>query len=942
MPRPRVHFLPWDRPLLPQATAWLAGDWSGGTPLDLSDCLVIVPTRQAGRRLREALAALARSRGQAVFPPRVVPPEALLAEGAAAPDVATSPEALLAWIEVLRSIELDAFAEIFPLAPPARTFSWAFRLARELLRLQATLGENGLRLRDPSDGDRFGPFPESVRWRQLAALEARYDRALARRGRRDPQTARIAFADDPVPPDGIARIVVMGTPDPPSLLVRALERLPASVAVEVVVFAPPGAADRFDPWGRPRPEAWRRHEPALPRFEEHVHLCADPAGEAERLATIARSYPEPAQVLGVGVADAEILAPLHHALQRAGLAAYDPDGRARRGEPLHRLLTLCMDLAREASFATVAVLARCPDVLAWLQTEAGGGLSPASLLASLDRLHARHLPTTLEAARRHASGDVARALEAIAGLRDELTAAPFPENVRRALARVFAGRSFDLANEAEARFADSLAAWNDIAARFAAAATHFPDTGRDDLFALALEIFGESLYFTDKPPGALELQGWLELLWEDAPHLVVAGLNDGRVPDAVVGDPFLPEGLREQLGLRTNAARLARDAYLLGAIAACRAKHGRLDLALAKATSAGEPLRPSRLLLACDDAALPERVRFLFRVVPATQADTPWNRAFQLVPPPPAAPLTHLPVTSFANYLRCPFRFYLRHVLKLRPVDPRKAELDDLDFGHFCHRALEILGTDPALRDCTDEDFVRERLLTAFDDIARTTFGRDVPVPLLVQLESARQRLARVAAVHVRERAAGWVIERVESPFELSVGGLVVRGMIDRIERNELTGEWRVLDYKTRDRATEPKSHHVRELRNRADDESVPAFARFTIDDRTYAWRDLQLPLYLHALRSEFGERVQCGYFQMPRAVTETAVVPWHDYGPEWQEAAWRCAEGVVAAVRAGRFWPPREEKPTFDDFASLFHQGAAESIAWPPAPAAAPAEVMP
>jgi ATP-dependent helicase/nuclease subunit B len=40
---------------------------------------------------------------------------------------------------------------------------------------------------------------------------------------------------------------------------------------------------------------------------------------------------------------------------------------------------------------------------------------------------------------------------------------------------------------------------------------------------------------------------------------VVAGLNDGLVPDAVVGDAFLPESLRERLGLKTNAARLARD-----------------------------------------------------------------------------------------------------------------------------------------------------------------------------------------------------------------------------------------------------------------------------------------------------------------------------------------------------------------------------------------------
>jgi len=68
------HFLPWDRPLLPQAVAWLARDWSGTGPLDLARWLVVVPTRQAGRRLREALAEHAAEAGQAVFPPRVVTP----------------------------------------------------------------------------------------------------------------------------------------------------------------------------------------------------------------------------------------------------------------------------------------------------------------------------------------------------------------------------------------------------------------------------------------------------------------------------------------------------------------------------------------------------------------------------------------------------------------------------------------------------------------------------------------------------------------------------------------------------------------------------------------------------------------------------------------------------------------------------------------------------
>ncbi|MDI1320450.1 MAG: hypothetical protein PSW75_09715, partial [bacterium] len=63
----RRIFLPWDRPLPAQAAAWLARDWAGPGPLDLGGWLVIVPTRQSGRRLREALAEHAATRGSAVL-----------------------------------------------------------------------------------------------------------------------------------------------------------------------------------------------------------------------------------------------------------------------------------------------------------------------------------------------------------------------------------------------------------------------------------------------------------------------------------------------------------------------------------------------------------------------------------------------------------------------------------------------------------------------------------------------------------------------------------------------------------------------------------------------------------------------------------------------------------------------------------------------------------
>ena len=59
---PKKTYLPWGRPLLSSATEWLLAD-SDERLVDLSDTLLLLPTQQAGRRLREALATEMAKRG---------------------------------------------------------------------------------------------------------------------------------------------------------------------------------------------------------------------------------------------------------------------------------------------------------------------------------------------------------------------------------------------------------------------------------------------------------------------------------------------------------------------------------------------------------------------------------------------------------------------------------------------------------------------------------------------------------------------------------------------------------------------------------------------------------------------------------------------------------------------------------------------------------------
>lgn len=925
---PRLHLLPWDKPLLPQAVAWLTAEWTGTGPLDLADRLVIVPTRQAGRRLREALAATAATRHQAVFPPRVVSPETLATLGAPARGVASRLTAQLAWITVLRSIELDDFPAVFPVEPPVRDFGWARRLATQLLALQATLAENGLRMADV--GDRAGDdFPESVRWRQLAVLESRYDHTLAASGLCDAQAAKIAWSAAPVLPEGIRQIVVLFVPDPLPLALSILAQHARQVPVTVVVGGPAdrSAGELFDEWGRPQPPYWSQQPPLGAGFERQVRLYADPAAQATQVLAVARRYATPDALLAVGVADPEVLAPLENELGRAGIAVFNPEGRPRRRDGFYALLNLLAEFAGDDGFAPAAALLRCADVLDWLGRRGGARFSPARMLAELDTLQSDHLPPTLTAARVVAGRFplLAEALEALTELRGRLTRGPFPDNALAALRMLFQGRSI----EREAPLVESAEAWQEVVAECRHAWAAFPGLSLTESWELALALLGDSMRFEEKAAGALELQGWLELLWEDAPHLIVAGLNEGAVPKAIIGDVFLPEALRRRLALKTNETRLVCDIYLLAALAAMRAAHGRLELLVGKTSAAGDPLRPSRLLLLCADEELPHRISVLFRRVETAQASLPWTRAWALSPrrvPPPAT----ISVTALRTYLACPFRFYLKHLLRMDALDPLKAELDARDFGTLLHDALEVIGLDDGLRRCADEAVLREALLTRFEQKVRARYGDELTLPLVVQFESARQRLRKAAEIQALEAAAGWMVEKVETSFECVLGGLTVRGKIDRIDRHA-DGRVRVLDYKTSDKPVNPVDAHLDSIS--PSQPAPPEWATVTVNGKARRWIDLQLPLYRLALSKEFGVAVECGYFNLPKAAGEVAVSRWEDFSPELQAAAEHCAAEVARRVAAGEFWPPAELPERRDgDWATLLHRGAAASVAadWP------------
>jgi ATP-dependent helicase/nuclease subunit B len=916
------HFIGWDLPLLNAATTYLTQAWQGGL-LDLSHLLVVVPTLHAGRRLREQLAHTAAIQNAAVLPPRTVTPDVFLQPPPQLPPIAAPHESLAAWIAILNRIDLEDFSALFPVQPSRRDFQWAFGIANSLITLRRDLGEHGLGLAEAADA-----LPEDAeveRWQDLARLEHLYLAQLNSLALQDLEVCKRRQAEAPSVPAGVQAVVIMGVPDPLPLAVTAWQNLAAQMPVIACIHAPHTMAAMFDAVGRPLPESWQNFPLEIP--DSVISLCANPAAQTQRILEDMAALP--LAHVAVGVPDSELLPSLEKALPRLGVPSFNPAGHPLGDHVITGLLRCLIRLLRDPSYDRTAAVLRHPDFLEYL-AKIVPGFQPEALMTELDKYQNAHLPASFAQLRQRFGADSAASplASAVQTLEHWLELLQGDGSTAQTLAEFFSAvyehckLRGDL--EEDRLFCEAAGiVTEELNLLESPVLSALGLTGPDQLDLLLHSLEKRHLY-PERAANAIDLLGWLELAWENAPHLFVAGFNDGLVPETMVDDMFLPDKLRAALGLRCNRTRGARDTFQLQSLLASRRTAGSLHLLLGKTSTGGDPLKPSRLLFHCPDEKLPIRAATLFGEVHVPAESMMRTPLWPLQPP--AVPIKNtLSVTAFRDYLACPFRFYLKRGLRMEELDDRKTEMDAMDFGNICHYALQQFGLDQTMRDCED----REKLATFLGEQAASLvcrqYGTRPPVPVVIQLEAAKQRLGAFAARQVEEYRAGWRIIHVEyeigGPDGLEFCGFRIRGKVDRVDRHA-NGRLRILDYKTSDHADQPEAKH---LKNAPAERSLPDYAYLEGGKKTRQWLDLQLPLYSLLLQPELGDTSLCGYVSLPKAVSQTQFLPW-ELTPDLLASARDCASGILADIARYRFWPPTE-RLQYDDFAGLFFDTPEESV---------------
>ncbi len=926
-----LHFLGWDAPVTTKVQQFLLPSQLQG-PVDLEKQLIVVPTRQAGRRLREALALHAAEQNTALLSPRVVTPAFFLHSEHEPERVANQTEVTAVWIDVLLKADLGQYSQFFPGPESDQSFTWAMHTGDLLQRLRETLTDGAQRIADVLAS--FGSIlEEQERWDDMARLENAYLRRLDELGLADPCEIKIRRAEAPELREGIERVVVGAVPDPTPLTIRALEHLASHIAIDILVHAPESTADCFDKWGRPITDRWSESLLPIPDAERNLILTGPPSAQSRKVVEIMAEESGrfgPADV-AVGVPHSDVTPILMADLADRALTAFDPAGKSLTEHPLYRLLESFHALTTEKTYAAFSGFLRHPDVLTFMRRE--HDISPRWLLEELDTFQNKHLPLGMEdivhrlLGRTEGQDDhpafrsLPKAVRIINQQLQQFRNGDIDSAVRSLLQTVYVVRTLNPDDPEDEEFIAASELVDSTLRELTSEVFGRLGIKKEDVFGILLQRLAVQRYYVERKGAVIDLEGWLELQWNSARLLIVTGVNEGYVPEGHLSDIFLPDTMRKQINLRCDADRLARDAYLMQALVESRSNEGRVCFLVGRTGASRNPLKPSRLLFRCSDAELVRRARQLFGD-PADRPDSyPPTVSFRLQASPPTdvraekiVPVK-LSVTKFRDYLACPFRFYLKHILGMEELDDEKAEMDALDFGSLVHDALATMAQNDEMKRCKEHLKLSEFLCSEAENWARARFGHPLPLQIRIQLDAAKQRLRAAAKVQADLSREGWEIMNSEIRIEAELAGMSIGGRVDRIDRHAETGRIRILDYKTSDTLQKPAEAHLGSVADEIHDYMV-----VSVDGNDKRWIDLQLPLYRILLPEHNfpGNSVELGYFNLPKSTDETGVVIWEDVDDHLLESARICAGSVVKDIRNRRFWPPLKRVKN-DDFEGFF-----------------------
>ena len=937
-----------------------------GAALDLSNCLIVVPTTRARHRLMQLLAMQAQDQNTAFSPPEITTlggfPEYLYTpEKLLATDLAQQ----IAWSRALEQTPEEEIRCLTGRADVEDLKDWQ-PLARLLSRLHTRLASDVWSFnsvaREVAELDGF-LSNELERWEVLRDVQNRYYRTLSKADLWDRQAARNYIAAAGLKKDiketrchTEKDIVLVATADINRSIAGMLEQLTAQVTV--MIAADESHSDRFDKFGNLITKKWLDASVDLP--DEKILFVDSPADQAASVAHFITHLDKEyaTDEVTIGVPTEELIPQLQRSINSISLPHRNLAGKPLGETAPVRLMTACREYFKQQDYNAFAVLLRHPDMYRWLSDQLGSGEEADSrgYLDALDSYQNRKLPDWIRIRDEKPFGEPAKIAKRFdAGdVGSESRASIEADNVRKLntvhklivsllrpldkpaqkislwtepwsdiLIAIYGERELDRNIALDQQTLMACQTMHTALANHRHVPTEFGTTcSAVEALEWALEAASEQRVVDPPIIDAIEFAGWLDLPLDDAPVMAIVGINDQYVPTSEFGHQFLPNKLCEQLGILDNNRRFARDVYALTLVTSVREDY---LLISGRHNAAKDPLKPSRLLFTQDEQTSAERAYSFFSfegkdennfwLYEKSLAEKVTTQQFSIPRPHITKPIDSMRVTQFKDYLKCPYRFYLQHVLRLDETSDDWSEMSGGTFGDLAHDVLQSF-YEAEIKESKDDREIFDWLSKQLDVEANIRYPGSRLPSLRIQLEQLRGRLERFSELQAVQRQDGWQIVSCEELLyhELMVDGkpFTIRGKIDRVDQHEVTGKVAVWDYKTSDAGNDPQKAHIKSKK----------------------WIDLQLPLYRHLVREvdilkdADLENLTLGYVLLSKNLNDIrfAKAPWDSSMLDYADKE---VHRVIRDIRNGVFGPPADPPPIFSEkYAAICQDNVFEGAA--------------
>ncbi len=181
----------------------------------------------------------------------------------------------------------------------------------------------------------------------------------------------------------------------------------------------------------------------------------------------------------------------------------------------------------------------------------------------------------------------------------------------------------------------------------------------------------------------VKVLGTVESRMQTADIVILTGLNDGMFPALGYENPWLPLSVTNKIGLPPPARKVS-----LMALDFMNLSCAENVFWLRSKTSGTSGTIESRFLSRVNVCAksISKNTEFLSRVL--DKMDVKKNPLNYAAPNPPAQK-SNLYVTDLELLIHNPYAFYVKKILKLRPIKDEWENLDQRDFGNMVHSVVE-------------------------------------------------------------------------------------------------------------------------------------------------------------------------------------------------------------------------------------------------------------